>query len=66
MNWDKAITLVAILGVIALAGAALAVYGTDGKDITQNAISGLLGFAGGAGAGVAVGYAIKSSKQEGE
>lgn len=49
------ITLVAIAGVILLATVGIVVYGTEGKDITNVAITGLLGFAGGGAAGYAIG-----------
>ena len=57
---EKHITLTAIVGAIILSGIAIFAYGLPGKDITAQAITGLLGFAGGAG----VGYVV--AKKEGE
>ena len=62
MNWDKVITLVAIVGVISITILAMFLYNGEGREITSQAITGLLGFAGGG----AVGYAIAKNKKDGE
>jgi hypothetical protein len=64
MNKDTLVTLIAIVGVILLSGAGIVVYGVDGKDVTMQAISGLMGFAGGAGVGGAMGYTLANKEGE--
>lgn len=56
---DK-ITLTAIIGAVLITGMAIFMYGASGKEITAQAITGLLGFAGGG----AVGYTV--AKKDGE
>lgn len=69
MNFEKLTTPMAIGGVILIAAEAILAYGTQGMDITSQAIAGLLGFAGGVGTTIAatrIAAATKDEKKDGE
>lgn len=69
MNLEKLTTPLAIGGVILLATAAIFAYGTQGMDITSQAITGLLGFAGGVGTTIAatrIATEMKDETKDGE